>query len=57
MSFWHDDVTKDIIHMCSRSHDLLGIKGAVHSEGGSVTETGFGPFEVCTGSDVSGASL
>ena len=59
-SFWHDDITNDvIICMCSRSHDLLGIKGATHSGGWFCYQDllGFRLFEVCTGSDASGASL
>ena len=60
MSFWHDDVTNDvIICMCGRSCDLLGIKGATHSGGWFCYQEllGFGPFKAHTGSDACGASL
>ena len=60
MSFWHDDITNDII-MCmdGRSHDLLGIKGAACSGGWFCYQDllGFGPFKVHTGSEMSGVSL
>ena len=59
-SYWHNDITNDVI-MCTHSwsRNLLDIKGAVHQGGEFCSQDllGFGPFEVCTGSDASRAPL